>query len=91
MKAIIPCSAVARAKPAIRSVSGEVPVKQAGLIGGALALAVAASPAAAQDPAAVMLEQPAPAFSLSEVRSGETHALEDFRGRYVVLHFGASW
>jgi peroxiredoxin len=38
-----------------------------------------------------MLGEPAPAFQLDEVRSGETHSLEDFRGRYIVLHFGASW
>ena len=66
-------------------------MKRVGLVGGLLALSVAAGPAAAQDPAAVMLDEPAPPFSLSEVRSGETHALEDFRGRYIVLHFGASW
>jgi hypothetical protein len=38
-----------------------------------------------------MLGEPAPAFQLDEVRSGETYALEDFRGSFIVLHFGASW
>ncbi len=61
------------------------------MVGGALALALVGSLAAAQDPAAVMLGEPAPSFSLSEVRSGETVSLEGFRGQFVVLHFGASW
>jgi peroxiredoxin len=52
---------------------------------------VAGTVATANDPAAVMLGKPAPSFSLNEVRTGETHSLEDFRGKFVVLHFGASW
>lgn len=66
-------------------------MKRASLRVGALALSVAASPAAAADPAAVMLGEPAPTFQLDEVHSGETFALEDFRGSFIVLHFGASW
>jgi peroxiredoxin len=38
-----------------------------------------------------MLGEPAPSFSLEEVRSGESVSLEDFRGSFIVLHFGASW
>ena len=69
----------------------EVLVKRVGLWGGILAVSVAASSAVAGDPAAVMLDKPAPAFELNEVRSGETFTLEDFRGSFIVLHFGASW
>jgi len=57
----------------------------------ALAVTLAASLAAAQDPAADMLGEAAPAFRLSDVRSGETVSLQGFRGQLVVLHFGASW
>jgi cytochrome oxidase Cu insertion factor (SCO1/SenC/PrrC family) len=57
----------------------------------ALALALSATPAAAADPAASMLDRPAPSFRLTDVRSGKTVSLEDMRGRTVVLHFGASW
>jgi cytochrome oxidase Cu insertion factor (SCO1/SenC/PrrC family) len=32
----------------------------------------------------------APAFELKTV-AGDTQSLDDLRGRYVVLHFGASW
>lgn len=32
-----------------------------------------------------------PPFRLTDVLSGKTVALEDLRGRTVVLHFGASW
>lgn len=32
----------------------------------------------------------APAFALEDV-DGTTLALEDLRGRYVVIHFGTSW
>ena len=46
---------------------------------------------AAEDPAASLLGQPAPSFRLKDVLSDREFALEDFRGRYVVLHFGASW
>ena len=66
-------------------------VKGIVVIGGALALALVGSLATAEDPAAVMLGEPAPSFRLEEVRTGETHSLEDFRGRFIVLHFGASW
>ncbi len=37
-----------------------------------------------------MLGQPAPSFRLSDL-SGKPLALEDLRGRFIVLHFGASW
>jgi hypothetical protein len=61
------------------------------VIGSAVALSLGGTLAAANDPAAAMLGEPAPPFRLEEVRTGETHALEDFRGKWVVLHFGASW
>jgi len=57
----------------------------------AVALTLAASAASAQDPATALLGKPAPSFRLTDVRSGQTHSLEDYRGRFVVLHFGASW
>ncbi|MBI4541076.1 MAG: redoxin domain-containing protein [Gemmatimonadetes bacterium] len=34
---------------------------------------------------------PFPSFALPELRTGETIALEDYRGRIVVLNFWASW
>jgi peroxiredoxin len=37
-----------------------------------------------------MIGQSAPAFDLQEVSDGSL-SLEGLRGRYVVLHFGASW
>ena len=59
-------------------------------IGLALALAVmlAESAAGAEQP---MLGEPAPTFRLQDLLSGKTISLEDLRGRFVVLHFGASW
>lgn len=57
----------------------------------ALALVLGASAAAAEDPAAAMIGQPAPSFRLTDVLSGRTVSLEDLRGKTVVLHFGASW
>jgi hypothetical protein len=57
----------------------------------ALALALSAAPVGAADPAGSMLGRPAPAFRLTDVRSGQSVSLEDMRGRTVVLHFGASW
>lgn len=57
----------------------------------AATLAITAGRAAAADPAAALIGKPAPAFRLTDVRSGKTVALEDLRGRTVVLHFGASW
>jgi hypothetical protein len=57
----------------------------------AVAIGLAGSLAMAEDPAAAMLGQAAPSFRLADVRTGEKVALEAFRGRLVVLHFGASW
>lgn len=45
----------------------------------------------AENPAAPMLDQPAPSFSLPDVLSGDEVSLEDLRGRIIVLHFAASW
>jgi len=57
----------------------------------AIAVGLAGSLAAAEDPAAAMLGQAAPPFRLADARTGQKVSLEDFRGRFVVLHFGASW
>ena len=63
------------------------------LWGGALALVLvsAGSNAWAENPAAALLDQPAPSFRLLDVVSGEEVSLEDLRGRIIVLHFAASW
>jgi hypothetical protein len=37
-----------------------------------------------------LLGQPAPSFRLEDV-GGRTLSLDDLRGRFVVVHFGASW
>ena len=37
-----------------------------------------------------MIGEAAPAFDLEEVSGGDL-SLEALKGRYVVLHFGASW
>jgi cytochrome oxidase Cu insertion factor (SCO1/SenC/PrrC family) len=37
-----------------------------------------------------MIGDAAPAFEL-ESTSGETHSLEGWKGKFIVLHFGASW
>ncbi len=37
-----------------------------------------------------MIGQPAPAFVLQNL-DGKMVALSDFKGKYVVLHFGAGW
>ena len=50
-----------------------------------------AADAEAADPAAALVGRPAPPFRLTDVLSGKTYALEDLRGRTVVLHFGTSW
>lgn len=49
-------------------------------------LSVAAVGAAEQP----MIDQQAPAFALP-VLDGDSLSLEDFRGNFVVLHFGAGW
>jgi cytochrome oxidase Cu insertion factor (SCO1/SenC/PrrC family) len=48
--------------------------------------------AAADSPTAghPMLGEKAPAFELESV-AGEMKSLGDFRGKYLVVHFGASW
>lgn len=66
-------------------------MKRFGVVGTALVGVLAGLVVRAEDPAAAMLGRPAPSFRLQDVRTGKTHALEDFRGRFVVLHFGASW
>lgn len=56
-------------------------------------LALIASMAGAQDSGVAshpMIDAEAPPFDLDEV-GGSTLSLESLRGRYVVLHFGASW
>lgn len=41
-------------------------------------------------PPQVRIGDPAPGFRLPDLE-GNVVDLEDFRGRYVVLHFGTSW
>jgi len=59
------------------------------LMWGLAALAVV-RPEAAGAPEQPMLGEPAPSFRLPDL-SGELLGLEDLRGRFIVLHFGASW
>lgn len=66
-------------------------MRRVGVAGAILIGTLAGSMARAADPAAVMLGQSAPSFELEEVRTGKTHALADLRGKWIVLHFGASW
>ena len=56
-----------------------------------LGLVLTGGLAAATDPAASLIGQPAPPFRLTDVLSGKTMSLEDWRGTTIVLHFGASW
>lgn len=58
----------------------------------ALAAGVGGAPQArAEDgPPQVRLGDPAPGFRLPDLE-GNVVDLEDLRGRYVVVHFGASW
>ncbi len=44
----------------------------------------------ASDARQPMIGQAAPAFSLQSL-DGRRVALSDFKGKYVVLHFGAGW
>jgi peroxiredoxin len=37
-----------------------------------------------------MIGEAAPTFRLEDLR-GETHALAEQRGKFVVIHFGTSW
>lgn len=53
-----------------------------------LGVLLAALPA--QLPPEPMLGEPAPSFRLKDLEGREV-ALDDHRGRFVVLHFGASW
>ena len=52
-----------------------------------LSAGATSSPGPAKQP---MLGQPAPSFRLPDL-SGNLVALEDLRGRLIVLHFAASW
>jgi len=56
--------------------------------------ACAIVPAMAQDATDVsshpMIGEMAPAFTLAQV-GGETLSLASLRGKYIVIHFGASW
>jgi hypothetical protein len=56
-----------------------------------LALAMVTAARALPLPEQPMLGEAAPAFRLPDVRTGKSLALEELRGRFVVLHFGASW
>ncbi len=51
---------------------------------------LAAAGTAAEGPPQPLLGKPAPLFELRDVH-GETVSLASLRGRFVVLHFGASW
>lgn len=73
--------------------------RRAATIAGALLLAAAPGALAADEvkteaeaPALdhPMLGEPAPTFSLPTL-DGETFALADQKGSYLVIHFGASW
>ncbi len=63
----------------------EIPVKIIGL-GPALVCAVLM----AVDTKQPMIGRPAPAFVLQNL-DGKMVALADFKGKYVVLHFGTGW
>ena len=45
---------------------------------------------AAEGPPQVRVGEAAPGFRLPDL-DGNVVDLEDFRGRYLVIHFGASW
>jgi hypothetical protein len=53
-------------------------------------LMVAAGALAAADRPQPMIGERAPAFSLESLEAKRV-SLADFRGKYVVLHFGAGW
>jgi cytochrome oxidase Cu insertion factor (SCO1/SenC/PrrC family) len=55
-----------------------------------LVLALAAAPGVVGEMAHPMLGEAAPDFRLSTL-DGESVGLADYRGKTVVLHFGASW
>lgn len=50
-------------------------------------LAIGGAISAAEHP---MMGEPAPPFDLPTL-DGDQISLDDLRGRYVVLHFGAGW
>ena len=60
----------------------------------AVLVSVSASDGAAQDPGDVSshpwIDSPAPAFDLEQAGGGRL-TLSDLKGKYIVLHFGASW
>ncbi|HSG98454.1 MAG TPA: hypothetical protein VLB27_00295 [candidate division Zixibacteria bacterium] len=53
----------------------------------AILIAGFAAPALAQQP---MLGEPAPPIKLPTVR-GDSLDLNSLRGKYIIMHFGASW
>lgn len=56
----------------------------------AAGLAFPGAPTAAETDAQPMLGEAAPAFALQGV-DGKSLSLEAMRGRWLVVHFGASW
>jgi hypothetical protein len=60
------------------------------VLSSAVAASLVASAVAAADRPQPMLGEPAPSFGLPDL-SGQIRSLEEWRGRLIVLHFGASW
>jgi hypothetical protein len=62
------------------------------VLGAALLMSVAGAAAAQNGDVAKhpMIGDAAPPFKL-ESTAGKTHSLEEWKGKYIVLHFGASW
>jgi cytochrome c biogenesis protein CcmG/thiol:disulfide interchange protein DsbE len=56
----------------------------------AVLLAAMLLPAPGEAAPPPLLDQPAPAFRLRGI-DGSTLSLENLRGKFIVLHFGASW
>jgi hypothetical protein len=82
--------AVAGARNQARKPGLKVQVTMSGTLPLALAASLVGSAAAAADRPQPMLGEPAPSFRLPDL-SGQTRSLEEWRGRLIVLHFGASW
>jgi len=68
----------------------QLPTRLAGAVAALVAAAGLAPPSAAADLDHPMLGEPAPAFTLPSL-TGEVISLPDFRGKYLVIHFGTSW